>query len=300
MNKVVSIIIPTYDRSKTLRDVIGSYIKQKGVGELIIIDDGSMSSYSDTIAYIDAETKKKNIIFKYVKNGTNMGAGYCRNLGVTMASCDYILWGEDDAFLSDDYLLILKRKCNEKTIVFGSIYYGITPQMEKNSIVKTIMQQKDVDKPIFNFNVFEGYYRKNVRNDQEVPFGHALILVPKKAYENITYYENYKVNGYREESDAQVQMVKKGYKIIYTSETSCFHFPWTATQTGGQHKNSTLKTELYTIKNTFIFYDRHYKFFRDKYNLKRTLCGAKFYFASNRILKNMYALYLGFKRKIYK
>lgn len=280
----VSIIIPTYDRPYTLKRVIRSYINQKNIGELIIIDDGSIKSYRETISYIEELIQEKGIKFQYIKNKKNMGAAFCRNLGVSMANCDYILWGEDDAFLSDKYLEILLSKKKDNYILFGSIFYGITPEMDSHEAKKVIDEQKNKDIPLFDYSDFEGYYRVP-GNDIEVPFGHALILVPKIAYENIKYYDKYRINEYREESDAQLQMVKNGYKIIYVSEAECYHLPGNQIEKGGQHKKGRIINELFTIYNTFIFYKRHMRFIKDKYNVRGNSITMTMKFAIKRFIK---------------
>gem|GEM_PF-1721623 len=299
-----SIIIPTYDRPNTLKKVIDSYINQTGIGELIIIDDNSIKSYSEINRYIKKKLYNKKINYIYHKNNKNMGAAYCRNKGVELANYGYILWGEDDAFLSNEYLKVLIEKVkneltlkNKRSIYFGSIYYGITPfstSQEKNQIIKN---QQNTNKPIFDYDLFEGYYRKNIKSDLDVPFGHSLLLAPKEAYSGIGYFENYKVNGYREESDAQVLMVKNGYRIIYTSDTQCYHLPGSEIENGGQHKSSKIKQELYKIINTAIFYDRHYSFLKRNYHLKKSKFVLKIIFSKKIISFVIKKIYKKIKRK---
>jgi glycosyltransferase involved in cell wall biosynthesis len=280
----VSIIIPTYDRPNTLKRVVTSYINQKNIGELIIIDDASTKSYRETIAYVEELTQGKGINFKYKKNNKNMGSAFCRNLGISMASYDYILWGEDDAFLSDRYLDTLISRLRNNQVLFGSIFYGITPEMDTNIVEKLIIEQKNKDIPLFDYSNFEGYYRVSDSNI-EVPFGHALILAPKAAYDNVEYYEKYWINGYREESDAQMQMVKEGYRIIYISEAECYHFPGNQVEKGGQHKRGRTLNELFIIYNTFIFFKRHIKFIQEKYHIKKNSITMTLTFAIKRFRK---------------
>ncbi|QNK58171.1 glycosyltransferase family 2 protein [Paenibacillus sp. PAMC21692] len=294
---VVSVIIPTFDRPNTLLCVIDSYIDQEYVGELIIIDDGSSKSYTETIEYIEERLAGTQIIFNYYKNQKNHGAAYCRNLGVELAKYDYILWGEDDAFLSSNYLSVLLPKANDDVIVFGSIYYGITPWMEEDQLIQKKKEQQLSPKSIFDYDRFEGYYRKLSNNDIEVPFGHALILVPKKAYSSIKYYENYKVNGYREESDAQVQMVKNGNKIFYTSDTECYHLPGLAIEKGGQHKKNRLIQEVFTIINTGLFYKRHLIFFNKRYNVSKSVSIMTFLYVKRKLNEYNLKLINKIKRK---
>lgn len=284
----VSVIIPTYNRPKTLMRVIESYIKQSYVQELIIIDDGSTKKYSEVLNEVEKLIEIKNIRLIYKKNGVKRGAAYCRNLGISLANCEYILWGEDDAFLSDNYVSLLMEKGDDQDIVFGSIYYDITPEMTYEEKEEIMIKQQNVNKPIFDYDIFEGYYRRSTNGFKSVPFGHALILVPKCAYRNVEYFEAYKVNGYREESDAQVQMVKNGYRILYHPKAISFHFPRKQIENGGQHNSSILRHELYKILNNNKFLDRHYDFFNKEYRLNISKFKMKVMFMMN-IIKTLRA-----------
>ena len=265
---MISIIIPTYNRPDTLMRVLPSYFLQKEVQEIILIDDASERDYAELITFGQKEADKNNIKFIYYKNKINMGAAACRNIGLVKASGDFILWGEDDAFLREDYTSVLLKKIKNKEILFGNIYYGITPDMNEEQKYIIIKEHEQRKRKTFDFKVFEGYYGKRNTEDIEVPYGHALILLPATAYDECKYFEGYKGNGYREESDAQVQLSIKGYKIIFTSDTCCYHLPHIQTETkSGQHTMSKYSYEMAKIKNTFIFYNRFYPFFKEKYQI---------------------------------
>ena len=83
----VSVIIPTYNRKKFLKQAINSVIKQTYQNlELIIIDDGSSDK---TIEYL----KKKKL--KYFKKN-NKGVSAARNKGIKKASYDWIAFLDSD------------------------------------------------------------------------------------------------------------------------------------------------------------------------------------------------------------
>ncbi|MBN2730659.1 MAG: glycosyltransferase [Bacteroidales bacterium] len=264
--KDVSIIIPTFNRPDDLFSVLPFYFSQKDILEIIIVDDGSSLSY---IKVIDQYGNYSDVRLVYHKNNFNMGAGACRNIGLALAQGDYILWGEDDAYLSDNYVEVLKSKILNKEFVFGSIYYGVHPDMNELDKHDIIRRQQIAKRKLFDYNLLEGYYRVISLHDIIVPWGHALFLVKKEAYSDVHYFEGYKINGYREETDAQVQMTINGYTAVYTSDTCCFHFP-AKNNNGGQHSSKLLKYEFYKIINNSIFIKRHYGFLRSKYNIKHT------------------------------
>lgn len=285
---MISIIIPTYNRPETLKRVLPSYFLQKQVKELIVIDDASTRDYKAAVAFAKEEASKYQVDFIYYKNSKKLGAAGSRNIGISKASGELILWGEDDAFLSSDYTEVLIPKIKNKEIVFGNIYYGIVPEMPESKKREIITQNENRLKDVFDYRLFEGYYGKKNTSDIEVPFGHALIMLPASAYENCRYFEEYGGNGYREESDAQVQLKIKGYKIIFTSETCCYHLPHSQTEMqSGQHTMPRFCYEFYKIKNTFIFYNRFYAYFKSQYHIKSTKTELKLYFIRKVFRENM-------------
>lgn len=285
-DKLVSIIIPSYNRPEELIRVLPFYFKQKFVGEIIVVDDASVLSYEKAIEFGNRCANKFYKCFVYIRNEINLGAGGSRNIGIKNSRFDYILWGEDDAFLGEDYILKLSEHVfGHKAFAFGAIYYGITPEMQNAKKEELILKQQSSKRKLFNFDLFEGYYRKLTKEPIELPFGHALILVNKDVYSEIKYYEGYKVNGYREETDAQVQMLTLGYTGIYDSSVCCYHFP--AQKKSGQHTKSRLTQLLYTIINNNIFLSRHFDTLKSKYNLK----GNRAYFSIKFII-NMFCVFI--------
>ncbi|BDZ81828.1 glycosyltransferase family 2 protein [Claveliimonas bilis] len=277
----VSIIIPSYNRPDDLEIVLPFYFVQDDVKEIIIIDDGSSKSYERIVEKYE-NFRKGEVKFIYYKNPCNSGAGASRNKGLELATGEYILWGEDDAFLAPEYVKVLKSKISSDKLVFGSIYYGIHPTMldsEKKEIIKV---QQNSKRLLFDYDLLEGYYRIINSEDVLVPWGHALLMVRKDAYANVKYFEGYAVNGYREETDAQIQIVKAGYSAIYTSDTCCYHFP-AKNSNGGQHSANFFVFEFYKIKNNNIFLRRHYAFLRKHFGLKKTLFGMECVFVFNEV-----------------
>lgn len=94
---LISIIIPTYNRSSFIKNVSVPSVINQGFAnwELIIVDDGSTDDtrlVSDYFVRLD-----RRISYLYKNNG---GQGSARNLGIKVAKGDYVLLLD-----SDDYLL---------------------------------------------------------------------------------------------------------------------------------------------------------------------------------------------------
>ena len=79
MNKLISIIIPTYNVENYISKGLDSCIKQtyKNI-EIIVVDDGSTDN---TCKVVEEYIRKDNRIFLYKKD--NSGVSATRNLGIT-------------------------------------------------------------------------------------------------------------------------------------------------------------------------------------------------------------------------
>lgn len=100
MESLVSIIIPCYNASKTINHCLESLNKQiYTYWEAICIDDGSIDATKDLIEYkILSETR----IRLYTQ--PNKGAAKAREIGVSHAKGDYILFLDADDTLTPDAL----------------------------------------------------------------------------------------------------------------------------------------------------------------------------------------------------
>lgn len=93
---MVSIIIPTYNRSKIIEKTINSCLEQTyPYVEILIIDDGSTDDTSSKIAQL---SKKHNSESKYIKYlyQNNSGACVARNKGMDCAQGGYIQFMDSD------------------------------------------------------------------------------------------------------------------------------------------------------------------------------------------------------------
>ncbi len=96
---MISIIIPNYNNSQFIAETIDSIKKQTyEAWEAIIIDDFSSDSSINVVNELIANEKR----FHLIKNSSNKGANYCRNLGIQQAQGDYIIFLDSDDIISKD------------------------------------------------------------------------------------------------------------------------------------------------------------------------------------------------------
>jgi glycosyltransferase involved in cell wall biosynthesis len=116
-NKLVSIIIPVFNRADIIKITLDSIAAQQYFNwECIVVDDGSTDLTKETVlSYADKDSR-----FKYVKRPDNLkkGANACRNYGFTIAKGEYINWFDSDDVMFPNFLL-------EKTDAFNGNTHAV-------------------------------------------------------------------------------------------------------------------------------------------------------------------------------
>ena len=98
----ISIVIPAYNASEWIPEALASCLRQKYEPlEIIIVDDGSTDdTYAIASQYMDGSVDLR------VLRTANKGASAARNVGLSMAKGEYVLFLDADDLLADDALSI--------------------------------------------------------------------------------------------------------------------------------------------------------------------------------------------------
>ena len=108
-NKLLSIIIPTYNAEKTIEKCLKSIIGQnkKDWVEIIIINDKSEDKTLSTCKNYQKKIGKENLkIFSLSKN---RGPGFCRNIGIKNSNGSFLAFLDSDDFFIKNSLENLKK-----------------------------------------------------------------------------------------------------------------------------------------------------------------------------------------------
>lgn len=114
MNKLVSVIIPFYNRIDLLKASMKSVIDQtyKPI-ELILIDDYSSELFDKSIIN---DFSSKDFRIKLIRNEKNLGPGLSREVGRLIAKGDFLAYLDSDDFWHRQFLekLVYNLESNEK------------------------------------------------------------------------------------------------------------------------------------------------------------------------------------------
>lgn len=118
MTDKISIIIPTYNNGKAIKRCISALLAQDyPYYEAIIIDDGSTDA---TSAICDQITDPRFI----VKHTSNHGVSIARNIGLKLATGEYICFCDGDDYYESDFLSKMYRaiKSTDSDLVICNYY----------------------------------------------------------------------------------------------------------------------------------------------------------------------------------
>jgi glycosyltransferase involved in cell wall biosynthesis len=164
---LVSIIIPTYNRKKTILRAIESVLNQTYKNwELIIVDDGSRDNTKEVI-----KNSLKNKKIRYYKT-KNLGVCNARNYGAIKSKGEYI------AFLdSDDEFEINKLKHQLGKMVDKNIDFSLSNRyeiLEGNKVAKQSFKKSFLISP-------------NSVISNSIPLSASLMVLKKKIMKKTTF-----------------------------------------------------------------------------------------------------------------
>lgn len=115
----VSVIIPTYNRSRLVKEAVESVLAQTFEDlEVIVIDDGSTDDTRDVIEVID----DKRIKYFYKENG---GVSTARNLGLDKSEGEYICFLDSDDLWPENFVEVMLQKLQDN-LDYGAAYCSRT------------------------------------------------------------------------------------------------------------------------------------------------------------------------------
>ena len=262
----LSIVIPTFNRARQLEKVLPSYLSQKYLSRLIVVDDFS-SDHTRNV--VESASKQTIVSVIYKRNHKRMGAAHSKFFGLKFVDTDYVLIGEDDAWLSKNYSEVLVPFLEKhKTVAFasGRIIY-LKPSENHNVAVQRFYRSQSKSKYLKPFTC-EINHSCLIESSLSVPFTHALIV--SKTQIACTYINGIFTtgNGFREETMPQLEALRSGLKNMISSSTYCLHMSSQDSNTGGQRSkfisyiaNAVCNTHkmFKMYNNVLVPYSWHYK-----------------------------------------
>ncbi len=249
-----TIVIPTYNRNKLLVKVLPSYLRQKYVEEIIIVDDGSSLEIG---TYLNSKQIFNDKI-KIIRHNRSLGSCAARNTGIINTKTPWIFFGEDDLILSDNHIATLH--CQRKKLG-ADLICGNLIQQEKEESISNIQNNSYCHniKPIFNERLIT-INNNCITKPTELPFAHAIFLVPTSIIKQ--YLFSTRIGGpsfLREDQELQLTLRKAGYKLFAIPDAIAFHLLKSKGYGSGTRLNQSMAIDIASATiNSWLVINEHY------------------------------------------
>ena len=205
MNKMrISVVIPTYNRYKSLRRCLDSLFNQsyqKDNYEIIVVDDGSTDGTKEMIDSIKTDLKLKYLYQE------NKGPAAARNLGVKHANGDIIAFIDDDC--TADYYWI------ENIVKFFEDYLNAVAcgSHYNEAFILPIKSKKDSRE-----NAIREFYLDNIEHMPQI----GNFAVRKQIFRKVGGFDESLVTG--EDMDFLIRLLKRNYHVYINDSLKVTHY----------------------------------------------------------------------------
>lgn len=253
---MITLIVPTHNRAHTLRLVAPSYFIQDGISEIIFVIDAGTDQTPQELERIAAGHPE--VRTQILHHDVRRGAAQSRNTGVEASSNDYILFCDDDEYLEAGYVRTCLQKLQDPGV--GAVS-GRRVYMQNGEVPAQALQRFGHGlRPGKAFRPLLCEYVNGARFDGDIrqPLTNAVILTHKHLLQRFPYDPCYaRGNGYREESDFQMNLYTHGYDLVTTNACHSIHLPQALVRTGGQ-RTQTFRRIYWSIHYTHYFFGKYY------------------------------------------
>ncbi|MFN4151216.1 MAG: glycosyltransferase family 2 protein [Candidatus Sericytochromatia bacterium] len=202
---LISVVIPTYNRSNYLIEALNSVINQtyKNI-EIIIVDDGSKDNTKEIVNNYIELNKIKNIKYYYKDNG---GVATARNFGIQKSEGIFISFLDSDDLWKEDKLLKQIKLFNDPKIGLVHSHYSILK--EDNQLITNIPEKEEK----FNGNMYSNMKIHNL-------VGTSTVVIRKECIDKVGFFEG----EYSPAEDYDLWLrISKEYDFGYISESLVYY-----------------------------------------------------------------------------
>jgi glycosyltransferase involved in cell wall biosynthesis len=118
----ISVVIPTYNRSRPIAHAIKSVITQKHPNcEVVVVDDGSGDVTPQVVMDLRQTARNNQVLLTYILTSDNLGIAEARNIGTAISKHDNIVTLDSDDVMHPRSLSYISEAFADKTI---DVVYG--------------------------------------------------------------------------------------------------------------------------------------------------------------------------------
>jgi glycosyltransferase involved in cell wall biosynthesis len=273
----ITIVIPTFNRMRALEAVWPSYLRQPDVARIIVVDDGSTDG---TKTMVERLAGLAPVPVHVIRHEERQGQPASRMTGIAAASTEWILFGEDDVWLSDDYCSTLRREAEAlgASIIAGRLVAALVPgDFSEDQLVDPPGDARDYES-VFDIDSMSADYSARFPEPISAPYLHSIALIRSSVFDSVSFDTWYAGNSWREETDFYIAANAIGAKVYFTPNTVCYHLRGPICASGGQRINR-LRLEILVWRNTRYLVSKHWQYLKRVHGLRGSVNGwmVKYY-----------------------
>lgn len=265
----ISVVIPTYNRVAALRRNFPHVLGLEGVGEIVVVIDGSTDGTHQLLAGFDDGR------VRVITHPQRQGSQAARKTGVTAARGEWLLMLDDDCGAFPEFaraLLDAARRCDADIV--AAPWLHLDPDADPR---EAYARARAAPSARIGLNTSPSAFPER---DLETPFLPGNVLIHRRVFEQVSYDEGLTRNAWREETSFYLDACAAGFRCIMTPDTASFqHDQWQ----GGQ-RLPRAAYEFHALRNNWRFLRRHEDDLRDR-NEIRSAASAELNFGWQRASK---------------
>lgn len=173
MNSLVTFILPVYNAENTLRRCLDSILKQTYCDyEVIIVDDGSIDNSGKICDSYSLNDNRFRVVHK-----ENAGVASARQLGVSLATGEYVIHIDSDDWIESNMLSDMMNEISDADILVSDYYYNTKHGQSYVRQVDCTTSEELLEK-IIKGEVFGSLWHKLIRRNlyQNIKFNTDLTF----------------------------------------------------------------------------------------------------------------------------
>lgn len=260
-------LLPTYNRAEALRTVWESYTSDPVVQKIVVVDDGSTDETPSLLPVLAASSP---VIVQIIRHPRRLGQPQARRTALSAPHGEWIMFGEDDVYLSPGYISTLLEQAENlgADVVAGRL----VPIWIDGQFVPELLNA-DAYTPmawttgVIDLSLLEADFGIKTEGPLQVPYVHTVALIRDVVLQEVQFDTRYRGNAAREETDFYLTADRKGFRIFFTPDAVCFHLRGQFSSRGGQ-RMSRLAVEYWNFVNTWYTVRKHWDFLTVAYGFK--------------------------------
>ncbi len=235
-------VIPTYNRAPALRLNFPHVLGLEGVGEIVVVIDGSSDGTQELLAGFHDDR------VRVITHPQNRGSQAARQTGVAAARGEWLLMLDDDCGAFPEFaraLLEAARRCDADIVAAPWLHLepGVDPR-------EVYTRARHAPSARIGLTTSPSVFPDR---DLETPFLPGNVMIHRRVFERVSYDEGLARNAWREETSFYLDAYAAGFRCVMTPDTASFQFG----QWDGGQRLPQIAYEFHALRNNWRFLRRH-------------------------------------------